>query len=87
MPGEKNSDENVYGHKPAPEKVARLGLVRAKGFLYLLDADLTILRAARDKETDELSEPETVQRIEHVREAGFFYFLDAEGDLSRIKNG
>lgn len=77
-------DENVYGAKPRPEKVVRLGLVRAKGFLYLLDAELTVLRAARDPETDELSAPEPVQRIEHVREAGWFYFLDADGDLARL---
>lgn len=87
--GEKNRDrrqpdDNVYGAKPAPEKVVRLGLVRAKGFLYLLDAELSVLRAARDPETDELSEPELVQRIELAREAGWFYFLDADGDLARL---
>jgi hypothetical protein len=83
----RHGDENVYGAKPAPEKVVRLGLVRAKGFLYLLDAELTVLRAARDPDTDELAEPELVQRIGHVREAGWFYFLDADGDLARLPPG
>lgn len=82
---QRHGDENVYGAKLAPEKVVRLGLERAKGFLYLLDAELTVLRAARDPETDELAEPELVQRIEHVREAGWFYFLDADGDLARLR--
>lgn len=83
-PDEEYRDENVYGARPAPEKVVRLGLVRAQGWLYLLDAELAVRRAARDPETDELGEPELVQQIEHVRELGFFYFLDADGDLARL---
>lgn len=78
------ADENVYGVRPLPEKVARLGLVRAKGYLYLLDAELCVLRAPRDPKTGELGEAELVQRIEHARAQGYFYFLDADGDLSRL---
>lgn len=84
MADENKRDENVYGRKPVVEKVVRLGLKRAKGFLYLLDAELCVLRAARDPDTDELAEPELVLRIEHVRQQGYFYFLDADGDLARL---
>ena len=83
MSDEKNRDDNVYGVRRAPEKVARLGLVRAKDHLYLLDAELCVLRVPRDPKTGALGEPELVSKVEHVRERGFFYFLDAEGDLAR----
>jgi len=81
---ENNRDENVYGCKPTVEKVMRLGLKRAKGFVYVLDAELCVLRAARDPDSDELAEPELVLRIEHARQHGYFYFLDADGDLARL---
>ncbi len=76
-------DEIAYGVRPRAEKVARLGVVRAKGFVYLLDAELCVLRSARDPKTKELAEPELVARVAHTREAGWFYFLDAEGDVAR----
>lgn len=79
-----SADEGVYGVRPRAEKVARLGVVRAQGFVYLLDAELSVLRSARDPETKELGEPELVARVEHAREAGWFYFLDAEGDVARL---
>lgn len=79
-----HADENVYGLRARPEKVKQLGIKRAKGFLYVLDAELCVLRAARDPDTDELAEPELVLRSEVAREPGWFYFLDPDGDLARL---
>ncbi|MCC7070223.1 MAG: hypothetical protein IT383_02805 [Deltaproteobacteria bacterium] len=80
---EAGADESVYGARPHAEKVARLGVVRAKGYLYVLDVELSVVRSALDPESRELGEPELVVRVEHAREEGWFYFLDADGDLAR----
>jgi len=67
------------------EKVAELGIVKEKGFLYFLDKEGDVSRAkmVRKGNTQPVDPPEKIKTAGVTREKGFLYFIDKEGDVAR----
>ncbi len=68
-----------------PEKVAKVGVPKQRGFLYFLDKEGDISRAkmVRRGSTSPVDPPEKVQPCGVKKENGWLYFIDKEGDVAR----
>ena len=69
------------------EKVEKLGLKKAKGFLYFIDKKGNVhrikMRAGRGPR--DRAKSELVCKVGIVRVPGYLYFLDKAGDISRVR--
>jgi len=67
------------------EKIVKLGVKRAKGFLYYIDkqGDVSCAKMARGKSKG--GGPKKVAKCGIKRKEGYLYFLDKKGDVSCAK--
>ena len=66
-----------------PRKEVRLGLPREPGFVYFVDPDGDVARAALG--ATRLGVPRKVARLGVARDPAYLYFIDADGDVARVK--
>ena len=69
----------------ASKKVAKVGIKKAKGFLYFLDkhGDISCAKMARGGSKGGASKK--VAKVGVRREEGYLYFIDKQGDVSCAK--
>ena len=67
------------------EKVQKVGVERATGFLYYIDKQGDISRAKMARGGKKGGKPEKVQKVGIKKESGYLYYLDKKGDVSRAK--
>ena len=67
------------------QKVCKVGVKKAKGFLYFLDKQGDVSRAQMARGKKKGGKRETVAKCGVKRENGFLYFIDKKGDVSRAK--
>ena len=67
------------------EKVQKVGVERATGFLYYIDKQGDVSRAKMARGGKKGGKPEKVQKVGLKKEKGFLYYLDKKGDISRAK--
>ena len=66
------------------EKIATLGIVREKGFLYYIRADGVWRSQMSCGSYHSRGTAERVKPYALERERNFMYFLDADGDITRV---
>lgn len=67
------------------QKVEKVGVKRADGFLYFIDKQGDVSRAKMARGGKKGGKPEKVHKVGLKKEKGFLYFLDKQGDVSRAK--
>ena len=67
------------------QKVAKVGVKRAEGYLYFIDKGGDVSRAKMARGGKKGGKPEKVTKAGVKKEKGFLYFLDKQGDVSRAK--
>ncbi len=67
------------------EKVAKVGVKRAEGYLYYVDRNGDISRAKMARGGKKGGKPEKVAKCGVKKAAGYLYFVDKQGDISRAK--
>mgnify|MGYP001579412530 CR=1 FL=1 len=67
------------------EKVQKVGVERANGFLYYIDKQGDVSRAKMARGGKKGGKPEKVQKVGLKKETGYLYYLDKKGDISRAK--
>jgi len=67
------------------EKVTKVGVSRAQGFLYYIDKQGDISRAKMARGGKKGGKPEKVQKVGLKKEKGYLYYLDKKGDVSRAR--
>ncbi len=69
----------------AVKKVAKVGIKKAKGYLYFLDkhGDISCAKMARGGSKG--GSPKKVAKVGVRREEGYLYFIDKKGDVSCAK--
>ena len=67
------------------QKVMKVGVKRAKGYLYYLDKQGNVSRAKMARGGKKGGKPEKVQKVGVKKEKGYLYYLDKKGDISRAK--
>ena len=70
------------------QKVEKVGVKKAKGYLYFLDKQGNVSRAkmARGgRKKGGKAKKEVVAKVGVKKEAGYLYFIDKQGDVSRAK--
>jgi hypothetical protein len=67
------------------QKIAKVGVKRAEGFLYFIDKQGDVSRAKMARGGKKGGKPEKVTKVGVKKEKGFLYFLDKQGDVSRAK--
>lgn len=67
------------------EKVQKVGVARANGFLYYIDKQGDVSRAKMARGGKKGGKPEKVAKLGIKKESGYLYFLDKKGDVSRAK--
>jgi len=67
------------------EKVKKVGVKRAEGYLYYVDKNGDISRAKMKRGGKRGGNPEKVAKCGVKREEGYLYFVDKQGDISRAK--
>ncbi len=69
------------------EKVAKVGVKKAGGYLYFVDkqGDVSRAKMARGRKKGAGSRPEKVARVGVKKQKGYLYFIDKHGDISRAK--
>ena len=69
------------------EKVQKVGVKKAAGFLYFVDkaGDVSRAKMARGRKKGPKSKPEKVAKAGVKKESGYLYFVDKKGDISRAK--
>ncbi len=67
------------------QKVAKVGIKRAKGYLYYLDKQGNVSRAKMARGGKKGGKPEKVIKVGVKRADGYLYFIDKQGDVSRAK--
>jgi len=67
------------------EKVAKAGVKKASGYLYFIDKDGDVSRAAmaRGRKKGKKGKPEKVAKVGVKKQKGYLYFVDGKGDVSR----
>jgi hypothetical protein len=67
------------------EKVMKVGIKRAKGYLYYLDkqGDVSCAKMARGGKKG--GSPKKVEKCKIKRKEGYLYFIDKHGDVSCAK--
>lgn len=69
------------------EKVAKVGVRKAAGYLYFVDkhGDVSRARMARGRKKGSGGRPERVAKAGVKKQKGYLYFIDKHGDISRAK--
>lgn len=67
------------------EKVAKVGVKRAEGYLYYVDKNGDISRAKMARGGKKGGKPEKVAKCGVKKADGYLYFVDKQGDISRAK--
>lgn len=69
------------------EKVAKVGVRKAAGFLYFVDkrGDVSRVKMARGRRKGKAGAAEKVAKAGVKKQSGFLYFIDAQGDVSRAR--
>ena len=67
------------------QKVMKVGVKRAKGYLYYLDKQGNVSRAKMARGGKKGGKPEKVAKAGVKRAEGYLYFIDKQGDVSRAK--
>lgn len=69
------------------EKVAKVGVRKAAGYLYFVDkaGDVSRARMARGRKKGSGGRPEKVAKAGVRKQKGYLYFIDKNGDISRAK--
>lgn len=69
------------------EKVAKVGVKKAAGYLYFVDkkGDVSRARMARGRKKGSRGKPEKVAKVGVKKQKGYLYFVDKRGDISRAK--
>jgi hypothetical protein len=69
------------------EKVAKVGVRKAVGYLYFVDkqGDVSRARMARGRRKGTGGRAEKVARVGVRKQKGYLYFIDKHGDISRAK--
>lgn len=70
----------------AAQKVAKVGVKKAKGYLYFVDkkGDVSRAKMARGRKKG-AGKVEKVAKVGVKKVGGFLYFIDKKGDISRAK--
>ena len=68
------------------EKVAKVGVKKADGYLYFVDkaGDVAKAKMARGRK-GKAGKAEKVAKVGVKKQSGFLYFVDKAGDVSRAK--
>lgn len=69
------------------KKVAKVGVKKAKGYLYFVDKKGNVARAkmARGGRKKGKAKVEMVAKVGCKKEKGYLYFIDKQGDISCAK--
>jgi hypothetical protein len=69
------------------EKVAKVGVKKAEGYLYFIDkqGDVSRAKMIRGGRKKGKQKKEKVARVGVHKEDGYLYFVDKKGDVSRAK--
>ena len=67
------------------QKVAKVGVKRAEGYLYFIDKKGDVSRAKMARGGKKGGKPEKVKKVGIKRVKGYLYFIDKKGDVSRAK--
>ncbi len=69
------------------QKVAKAGVKKDEGYLYFVDKQGDISRAAmvRGGKKKGKTKKEKVAKVGVTKESGYLYFVDKQGDISRAK--
>ena len=67
------------------EKVAKVGVKKAKGYLYFVDkkGDVSCAKMARGSKKG--GSVKKVAKVGVKKQSGYLYFIDKHGDISRAK--
>jgi len=67
------------------EKVAKVGVKKAKGYLYFVDKKGDVSRAKMARGKKKGGKPEKVAKAGIKKKKGYLYFIDKKGDISCAK--
>ncbi len=67
------------------EKVTKVGVKKAKGYLYFVDKHGDVSRAKMARGKKKGGKPEKVAKAGVEKKAGYLYFIDKKGDISCAK--
>lgn len=67
------------------EKVAKVGVKKAKGYLYFVDKHGDVSRAKMARGKKKGGSAEKVAKVGVKKKAGYLYFIDKKGDISCAK--
>jgi uncharacterized protein YcgL (UPF0745 family) len=67
------------------EKVAKVGVKKAKGYLYFVDKRGDVSRAKMARGKKKGGKPEKVAKVGVKKKKGYLYFIDKRGDVSCAK--
>lgn len=69
------------------EKVTKVGVKKASGYLYFVDkkGDISRAKMARGRKKGSRGKIEKVAKVGVKKAKGYLYFVDAKGDVSRAK--
>jgi hypothetical protein len=68
------------------QKVAKVGIKKAKGYLYFVDKNGDVSRAVMARGGKVKGKKvEKVAKVGVKKEDGYLYFIDKQGDISRAK--
>jgi len=67
------------------QKVAKVGVKRAKGYLYFIDKKGDISCAKMSRGSKKGGGPKKVAKVGVTKKEGYLYFVDKQGDVSCAK--
>ncbi len=67
------------------EKVAKVGVKKAKGYLYFVDKRGDVSRAKMARGKKKGGSPEKIAKVGVKKKKGYLYFIDKKGDISCAK--
>ena len=67
------------------EKVTKVGVKRADGYLYFIDKGGDVSRVKMARGGKKGGKPEKVQKVGLKKESGYLYYLDKKGNVSRAR--
>ncbi len=67
------------------EKVQKVGVKKADGFLYFVDKQGDVSRAKMARAGKKGGKVEKVTKVGVKKQSGYLYFIDKAGDVSRAK--
>jgi hypothetical protein len=67
------------------QKIAKIGVKRAQGYLYFIDKQGDVSRAKMARGGKGGGKREKVAKAGVDKEKGYLYFLDKQGDVARAK--